>query len=183
MLLKKLNWLLVLSVLFTSFTMAGDPPKHKYIGVKKCSMCHKKDKTGNQLKIWKASNHANAFKTLQSAKAKEVAKAKGIDKPEEAKECLVCHATAFDVDKKFHGKGFKVEEGIQCESCHGAGEKYKSMKTMKDHAKSVAAGMVEYKDEAAIEAQCKTCHNEKSPTFKAFDFKKRWAEIAHPKKK
>lgn len=183
MLLKKVSLLLMFAVLLTSFTMAGDPPKHKFIGVKKCGMCHKKDKTGNQLKIWKESKHANAFKTLQTDKAKEVAKAKGIENPAEAKECLVCHATAYDVDKKFHGKDFKVEEGIQCESCHGAGDEYKSMKTMKDHAKSVAAGMTEYKDEAAIKAQCETCHNDKSPTFKAFDFKARWAEIAHPTKK
>ncbi len=51
---------------------------------------------------------------------------------------------------------------------------------MEDHAKSVAAGMTEYADEAAIEKQCITCHNEESPTYKEFDFKKMWAKIAHP---
>ena len=55
---------------------------------------------------------------------------------------------------------------------------------MKDHAKAVAGGLVEYKNMKAIEKQCVTCHNKKSPTFKDFDFEKRWKEIAHniPKK-
>ena len=51
---------------------------------------------------------------------------------------------------------------------------------MEDHAKSVAAGMTEYANEAAIENQCKTCHNDESPTFKEFNFKEMWAKIAHP---
>jgi hypothetical protein len=54
------------------------------------------------------------------------------------------------------------------------------MKVMKDHAASVAAGMTEYKDAADIEKQCRTCHNEESPTYKEFDFAKRWEEIKHP---
>ena len=51
---------------------------------------------------------------------------------------------------------------------------------MKDKAKSVGAGLHEFKDEAAIEAFCKTCHNEKSPTFKEFKFKEQWDSIKHP---
>jgi hypothetical protein len=34
--------------------------------------------------------------------------------------------------------------------------------------------------DGSAEKLCKTCHNEQSPTFKGFDFKKMWAEIAHP---
>ena len=30
------------------------------------------------------------------------------------------------------------------------------------------------------EATCLECHNEQSPTYREFDFEKRWAEIAHP---
>ena len=100
-----------------------------------------------------------------------------IDVPEEFKNEVKSHASLL-------GKNFKVEEGVQCESCHGAGEKYKKKSIMKDHAKSVAAGLTEFKDKAPIEKLCVTCHNKKSPTFKDFDFEKRWAEIAHniPKK-
>jgi len=152
-----------------------------FIGTKKCGMCHKKDTAGKQLKIWQGSKHANAFKTLQSAEADKIATEKGFKtKAAETPECLACHATGHDLDAKMLGKSYKIDEGVQCESCHGAGSGYKSKKTMKDHAKSVAKGLVEYKDNKAIEAQCVTCHNDKSPTFKAFEFDKRWAEIAHP---
>ena len=58
------------------------------------------------------------------------------------------------------------------------------MTIMKDKAKAVAAGLTDFKDDAAKEKLCKTCHNEKSPTYKEFKFKDMWAKIAHmrPKK-
>ena len=155
--------------------------QNKFLGAKSCGMCHKKPEQGEQLKIWQESTHANAFKTLQTEKADKIALEKGFKtKAAETKECLECHATGFDVDAANLGKKFKIEDGVQCETCHGAGSKYKSKKVMKDHGKSVAAGMTEYKDEAAIEAQCITCHNEKSPTFKKFEFNKMWDKIKHP---
>jgi len=77
---------------------------------------------------------------------------------------------------------FDAKEGVQCESCHGAGSAYKSMATMKDKAKAMAAGLNMYKDDAAIEALCVTCHNDKSPTHKAFNFKEMWPKIKHAKK-
>ena len=174
--------ILFLALSFTfSTTLAQKKPS--YVGVKKCGMCHKKDKGGNQLKIWKGSKHAKAFTTLASEEAKKIAKAKGIADPQKAEECLVCHAIGYKADANVDKK-FKIEDGVQCEVCHGAGSKYKKKKIMKDHAKAVAAGMTEYKDLAAIKAQCVTCHNDKSPTFKSFNFDDKWAKIKHtiPKK-
>ncbi len=169
-----------ISSLFTISTITAQNT-HKYVGVKKCGMCHKKAKDGNQLKVWEDSKHANAFKTLQSAESDKIAKEKGFStKAAETPECLVCHAVGYNLDAKMLDKKFNVEDGVQCEMCHGAGSDYKAKKIMKDHAAAVANGMTEYKDKAAIKAQCETCHNEKSPTFKSFDFEKRWAEIKHP---
>ncbi len=56
---------------------------------------------------------------------------------------------------------------------------------MQDRQKSIENGMVAYAGEDEIKAQCLTCHSEESPTFKEFDFAKRWAEIKHdiPEKK
>lgn len=181
-----LKILFVLSVVSVSFllmafsnsetvTVNDDP---SFVGVKTCGMCHKKDKDGNQLKIWKESKHANAFKTLGTEESKKIAADMGIEDPQKAAECLECHASGYEKDANI-GKKFKVKEGVQCETCHGAGSKYKSMKIMKDHAKSVAAGMVDFSAEGSIKAQCETCHNEKSPTFKGFNFEERWAEIKH----
>jgi competence protein ComGC len=168
--------LLAFLLLITIPGIAEDKAANKYVGVKTCSMCHKA-----QLAVWEKSKHAEAIKTLSSPKAAEIAKAKGLKKAAaESEECLSCHmitAKAAEVDKNFDAK-----QGVQCETCHGAGSAYKAMSTMKDKAKAVAVGMTEYKDEAAIEKQCKTCHNEKSPTFKEFKFKEAWAKVKHPKK-
>ena len=166
------SYLVVILVAF-SYTVNA---QNKFVGAKNCGMCHKKAEQGEQLKIWQGSAHASAFKTLQTAEADKIAGGKAA----EDKKCLKCHTSGHDADASLFGKKFKVEDGVQCETCHGAGSKYKSKKVMKDHVKSVAAGMKEYKDEAAIEKQCRTCHNEKSHTFKEFDFKKMWAKIKHP---
>lgn len=173
--MKKMTSTLILFT-FLLFSFSTILAQNTFIGTKKCGMCHKKDTAGKQLKIWQDSKHANAFKTLQTAEADKIAKGKAVEDP----KCLKCHATGYDLDAKMMGKDFKIDHGVQCESCHGAGSGYKSKKTMKDHAKSVAKGMVEYKDKAAIQKQCESCHNKTSPTFKKFDFEKQWAEIAHP---
>jgi excinuclease UvrABC ATPase subunit len=171
----KMKSSLYLLVIFMAFSLTINA-QNQFVGVKTCVMCHKKVEQGEQLKIWEESSHSKAFETLKSEEATKIAGGNAFEK----EECLICHATAFNVDASLLGKNFKVEQGVQCETCHGAGSEYKSKSIMQDHAKSVAAGMTEYADEAAIEKQCRTCHNEKSPTYKEFDFKKMWAKIAHP---
>ncbi|HEX9828591.1 MAG TPA: cytochrome c family protein [Bacteroidota bacterium] len=152
--------------------------QNKFIGVKACRPCHNTAKQGEQFPIWEKSPHAQAYKTLTTAKANEVAKAKGLSKPAaESPECLECHV--ITADAKLLEKSFDMKDGVQCETCHGAGSVYKNMTIMKDHAKSVAAGMREFKDEAAIEAYCKTCHNPKSPSYKEFKFKEYWDKTKH----
>ena len=122
------------------------------IGAAKCKMCHNKTSTGQQFKKWSEGPHAKAMSRLDATQAKDP-------------KCLKCHQTnsAFP------------NEGVSCESCHGPGSKYKSMTIMKDHAKSVANGLIE-----PNEALCKTCHNSESPDFKGFDYAKYSAQIAHP---
>jgi len=170
--LTRLLTLLLILLLVVGFSAQS---QNKYIGVKMCSMCHKAEKTGNQFAVWSKSAHAQAYKILAGPKAAEIAKAKNIKNAAEAPECLECHGA---VDAKLVGT-YDVKDGVQCETCHAAGSAYKVMATMKDKAKAIAAGMREFKDAAAIEKFCKTCHNEKSPTFKAFKFDESWAKIKH----
>ena len=154
--------------------------QNKYVGTKMCGMCHKSDKQGKQLDIWQKSKHAEAFKTLTTPKAIELAKAKGLKTPpSESPECLECHTIGKTVDASLFEKGFDIKEGVQCESCHGAGSQYKTITLMKDKAKAVAAGLQIYKDDAEIQKFCKTCHNEKSPAYKEFKFAEYWAKIKH----
>ncbi|MBW7933730.1 MAG: cytochrome c family protein [Gemmatimonadaceae bacterium] len=155
-------------------TVAG--AQNTYVGVKGCTMCHKSEKQGLQLAIWEKSKHASAYATLKTDKANEIAKAKGLAKPAvESPECLECHAIKGGPDAA------DVTQGVQCESCHGAGSGYKAMATMKSRDLAVKGGLHVFADQAAVEAMCKTCHNEKSPTNKPFNFEERWKEIAHKK--
>lgn len=154
--------------------------QNKYVGTRICAPCHRSEKQGKQLDIWKNSDHAKAYTTLTTARANEIAKEKGIKKTAaEAQECLQCHVVGYGEEAKLTEKTFDYKEGVQCETCHNAGSGYKNLAIMKDRAKSVAAGMRDFKDEAAIEAYCRTCHNEKSPSFKEFKFKERWEKIKH----
>jgi hypothetical protein len=134
-----------------------------YIGASKCKMCHKGEKNGNIYEAWEASAHANSMKILVE---------KGEDKNP---ACLACHTTGYGAGG-YGAEGMVEAElgSVGCESCHGAGSEYKSMKVMKDKEASLAAGLL-----IPNEATCTKCHNEKSPTFKGFNYAEYWAKIAH----
>ncbi|MGL1935962.1 MAG: cytochrome c family protein [Fibrobacterales bacterium] len=165
----------ILGIFWVGTVQAADPA-HKFVGAAKCKTCHKKKKDGEQYQQWQKSGHANAFKTLGTAEAKEVAKKNGVTgDPQKAPQCLKCHVTAYGVDAKYLDKSYKMENGVQCESCHGPGKDYKKKKVMKDHAKSIAAGMI-----VPDEKTCTTCHNKESPTYKPFNYKKKYKKVNHP---
>lgn len=170
---------LLISLFLGLVLVAGlAPAQNKYVGTKMCKACHNTAKMGKQYDVWSKTKHAEAYKTLLTDKANEIAKSKGITKPAaEAPECLECHAKP--VDPKLADRGYDAKDGVQCETCHGAGSAYKNMVVMKDKAKAIAAGLTDFKDTATTEKWCKTCHNEKSPTFKGFKFDEMWGKIKH----
>lgn len=168
----------------------------EYVGVKACSRCHKKDKDGKQYPIWQKSKHSKAFSTLGTAEAKTAAQKVGVSgDPQKSEACLVCHTTGYGAAKSRFHKKFEMEDGVQCEACHGAGGDYKSKKVMKaiaeergpnDKASPTAkkVGLI-FPDENT----CKRCHSPeikfngktyKNPKYKEFDFKKMFDKIKHP---
>lgn len=170
---------LAVGVFILSYATAEDPPKHKFMGVSNCKMCHQKEAEGQQFKIWSESKHAKAWETLGTPEAKAAAEKKGITgNPQEAPECLKCHVTAFGVAAEFLDKKFDPKQGVQCEACHGPGGDYWKKEVMKDKAQAVANGLIEPTEEV-----CKRCHNEESPNYKEFKFEEFKAKIAHPRPK
>lgn len=173
--------LLFFCFLAVSFVMIN-AQDFKYVGSKTCGMCHKKDNDGNQLKVWEESAHSKAFETLKSDEAAAVMKKLGLTtKAYETDKCLSCHTTGHGKPATAFDKKFKAEDGVQCESCHGPGSEYKSMKVMKNKDDAVAKGLIIYANDEAIKAQCVTCHNSESPTFKEFKFAEMYAKIKHNK--
>jgi len=176
--MRSWRWLLLSGMgllLVAALTMPADAAGHKFVGAEKCKMCHNSPGKGAQFTKWSESKHAKAFATLATEEAKKAAQAKGIADPQKAPECLKCHVTGHGSPAEMLGEKYKMEEGVSCEACHGAGGDYMAMAVMKDKAKSVEAGLVE-----PNEAVCKTCHNPESPTFKEFNFATASAAIAHP---
>ncbi len=147
---------------------------YDYIGAAKCKMCHNKAATGQQYKIWSEGPHANAMNSLSSEKAMAIAAEKGIADPTTDASCISCHSTAGGTDEGLH-VGLKMDEGVSCETCHGPGSGYKSNTVMKSREKSIENGLI-----VPDEKLCRTCHNEKSPTFKGFNYEESLKKIAHP---
>jgi hypothetical protein len=154
---------------------------YDYIGAKKCgAMCHKKEEKGNQYGAWLEKRHAKAFETLASEESIAQAKELGLGDPQKEPKCLVCHVTAFPVMDDLENQTITLEEGVSCESCHGPGSEYKSMKTMK----AIFAGEVDGESVGLwtiSEKTCLGCHDPESPfTADTFDYEKMLAKIAHP---
>jgi len=153
-----------------------------YIGAKSCKKCH-----FPWFKSWKKTPMAKAFDILKpggSAEAK--AKYKLDPKKDYTKDatCLACHTTGYGKPGGYpalvEGKAWTEDEtkraalmeGVQCEACHGPGSetgKYKKDTPEYKKADLLKMGMID-----PTEENCKTCHNEKSPTITAdtkFDYK------------
>ncbi|PIW69341.1 MAG: cytochrome C554 [Ignavibacteriales bacterium CG12_big_fil_rev_8_21_14_0_65_30_8] len=179
--LKKIVLLVVMFVAPAILAQETDV-KHIFVGAKTCGMCHKSEKQGKQLDIWKTSAHSKAYETLKTAEADSIAKAKGLSTNAILSEaCLKCHVSGYNINANLKSEKFNMEDGVQCETCHGAGSDYKSTKIMKDEKQAVANGLKLFNTEEERVALCKGCHNSESPTFDTCktDFAKMWIKIKH----
>ncbi|MBS1493204.1 MAG: cytochrome C554 [Bacteroidetes bacterium] len=167
-----------ISYSFMNYEQPQDTPK--YVGAEKCAgACHKTESQGNQLEIWKGSKHASAFKNLDTPEADKIAKDKGFTTAaKETPACLKCHTVQADASA--FTETFNIQDGVQCETCHGAGSEYKSISIMKDKQKAMDNGLIIHTEK---EAFCTQCHNAESPTFKGFDYATYWDKIKHNKAK
>ncbi len=132
-----------------SLSMGQDPEVDKlaFVGAAKCKMCHNLAKYGKFFDDWKEGPHAKAFDLLKDDEKKDP-------------KCQKCHTTGFGKPGGFT----KVDDpeaeklvGVQCEMCHGPGEK---------HIKSKRGGEVIAHAWEPDEKACQKCHNPESTTWK-----------------
>lgn len=184
-------WAFALAVgLFVA--VPGSAEDADFVSHKKCKLCHNKTDEGAQWNTWHGTRHAKAFETLATnEKAKEFAAARGLETPpSESPECLRCHVTGYDAEKKAFHAAIVKEDGVQCESCHGPASlhlPYGKIMLRKKGQETDLESMIIRPDETV----CLTCHNDESPAWNpekytlddgtkaGFDFERDFETIAH----
>jgi len=182
--MKKLALVLILLGVFllvlSNFVLSQEKPKteqkaFKYIGTFKCKLCHNTPQKGKVYDWWAAEKHSKAYGTLANEQSKNIAKGMGIADAQKSEKCLVCHVTGYNAPAAQKDVKYSMVEGVTCEACHGPGEAYQAMKYMKDPILAAKeAGLIKPTNEVCI-----TCHNKKSPTYKAFKFEEAVKLIKH----
>ncbi len=116
-------------VLLGGDAVRADAPEsgHAWVGVDKCGRCHKKELLGNQVAAWREGPHARAFRTLRTEASRRIARELGLaGPPEEAPECLTCHASAFEVPAERLAHPLELEDGVRVET-RGASRAWRSL--------------------------------------------------------
>lgn len=174
---------LFLMVLFAPAFLLGQGPEQSpiYEGARVCGRCHAGSGMGNQYSLWLHSKHSQAFAALARPEAKKIAELSGIrTEPQKTFTCLGCHSSGAEAEEWEKDDTFRVEDGVQCESCHGPGSEYMSAAVMRDPKKAMAAGL-----RMPTPETCEHCHKTKGTHVAVlgtpkFDATKAMAEIAHP---
>ncbi len=152
-----------------------------YVGARACAECHEGKAAGNQYSHWLTTAHSKAWASLATPEAKAMARLSGIpDEPEKAPVCLGCHATAADAEKWERDAGFRLEDGVQCEKCHGPGSEYMDEAVMRDPEAARRAGLRRF-----TKRDCAVCHYVKGSHVAvhrkpALDVDEAWEALAHP---
>jgi hypothetical protein len=101
----------------------------EYLGFRACTKCH-----DSQGETWRTSAHAKAFESLKpNAKIEAKTKAKLDPKKDytQDKNCVGCHVTGYGEPGGFVSGAspddMKTVVGVTCESCHGAGGKFRNL--------------------------------------------------------
>ena len=139
----------------------------RYMGVASCagSSCHGAANMAgaavrqDEYLTWQRKDrHARAYATLRSDRSRRIAVNLGIADATAAPACLVCHADEVPVAQR--GGRFQLSDGVGCETCHGASERWVSPHTRgyAGHKERLADGLYPTWEPAARAELCLSCH-------------------------
>ncbi len=162
--------LIACAPLFTRPVFADAPQTSaKLMGVGSCSAsnCHGSVKPlkgskvlQNEYYTWlKHDKHSRAYLSLTNAEGKRMASLLGIADPTQERMCLECHATYIG-DEASHGARYQIEDGVSCESCHGAAERWLPEHTASDatHETNLKNGLANIVPPTERAGMCLACH-------------------------
>lgn len=173
----------LLSVIFAysalpTLTLLAELPAARYVGTGSCSSsnCHGgvhpikgSDILGNEYTTWlKHDKHSKAYTNLQNPDGKRMAALMGLGDPTKESLCLECHST-YVPDATMRGEKFDLEDGVSCESCHGAAEKWLESHAVlgATHQQNIDRGLSDTVSLSKRAELCLSCHfgdNNKSVT-------------------
>jgi YVTN family beta-propeller protein len=160
--------------------VAAGAAEQVFVGAEVCGECHGGG-LRDQLDTWYRTPHARAYAVLALPESAEIARISGINEsPFSNPVCLGCHATASDVEAWQLDPTFHIEDGVQCELCHGPGSEYMPAEIMFDPEAAKAAGL-----RKPDRRTCMVCHKEKGShtavlEVKPFNYDEALKRIAHP---
>ncbi len=124
----------------------------EYVGAERCGACHQVE-----YKQWKQSGHARALSRLTEVQRRDAG-------------CRSCHTLEPSSTEV-------ALEGVQCESCHGAGELYEPSYVMRDKVLAKLLGL-----KPVSKNTCMGCHSIDAPSVKPFDFEEKVKLVQHRSK-
>lgn len=143
----------------------------EYTGVASCagSTCHGRSE-GNgavvrqdEIATWQEPSavsgaHSRAYAVLGSRRGQAITASLGMGDARQAEACLGCHATFAPVSQR--GAKFRLDDGVGCESCHGAalGWLATHYEVQGSHANNVANGLIPLDQPQARANNCLDCH-------------------------
>ncbi len=145
----------------------------QFVGVAGCksSSCHGgAGEKRNQYITWLQQDfHARSYAILTDARSARIAETLGLHEPKDIKEikaapessrCTVCHSPFQSVAPARLMPSAHPDEGVSCESCHGAAESWLRGHTRKDwnYAMRVTAGMRDLRSFYVRANTCVACH-------------------------
>jgi hypothetical protein len=156
-------------VAWAALAFATGPAEPRHLGVASCASttCHGSAKARtatpvaqNEYVNWQHFDpHAGAYAALDGPRGRQIARRLGLGAAIAAPECLACHSESAQA--RSHGPLFQADDGIGCESCHGASERWIASHYDTPHVKhsdNLSAGMRAL-NEPVVRAQvCLDCH-------------------------
>ncbi len=160
--MKRIRFVGLLSVFI--LTQALPQGKYQTVGPEGCGStknnCHASENKNM------VDKHKNSLDFAQSEEAAGYAEKSGVGAANMLKgnsKCMECHGTVVSGRETKEG-----EEGVSCESCHGAGSGYKDVHSegpkgaagsVRDgYSKSLPLGMIDLKKQEILAAACVRCH-------------------------
>ncbi|KLI64491.1 multiheme c-type cytochrome [Aurantiacibacter marinus] len=154
---------------------AGEPlnaqGSYSFTGVASCagSTCHGRSE-GNgaivrqdEIATWQSPSavsgaHSRAYAILGSRRSRQIAGTLGLGDPQSAQSCLGCHSTFAPASER--GPRFRLDDGVGCESCHGASIGWLSShyEVRGTHPANVRNGLVPLEQPTTRARVCLDCH-------------------------